>query len=178
MHLFRIKRSDIWYTLLLVAIVAAIASFVAAIIAIRLIWATTPPDYGVTIPPDYKAILFAAPLASAVLGPSLWWGAIIKPGRLSVRRGIAVGALIGFIAHPVVWYIALVLAFLTRQPTVAGAQVTNPLLDLLTALSLATISLIFAGWLTVLIGGAVGGMIALLQSMSGCRERWRAALSG
>lgn len=178
MSFLRFKRSDVWYTLFLVGIVAALASFVAAILAIRLIWATTSPDYGATIRPDYRVLLLAASLASAAIGPALWWWMIIKPGRLSVRRGICVGALAGSIAHPIVWYVALVLAFLTGQPTVAGILVTNPLQDLLSAIVLALVSLLFVGWLTALIGGAVGGVIALLQSMSGCRGRWQAALSG
>ena len=102
---------------------------------------------------------------------------IVKPGRLSLRRGIAVGALAAIIAHPCVWYVALVLAFLTGQPTVAGILVNNPLQNVVAAVFLGTVSLIYTGWLTALVGGAVGGVIALLQSVSGCRERWRAALS-
>ncbi|MGE5333362.1 MAG: hypothetical protein ACM3N4_01560, partial [Nitrososphaerota archaeon] len=173
----RFKYADVWYTLLLVGCAAALASLFAAMLAIRLMWATTPPDFGATIPAGYSVLLIAAPLVSAVLAPLLWWRMIVRPGRLSVRRGIAVGALAAIIAHPVIWYVALVLAFLAGQRTVAGMLVNKPLQDVIAAVFLGAVSLIYTGWLTALVGGAIGGMIALLQSVSGCRERWRAALS-
>jgi hypothetical protein len=179
MSLFRFKRSDVWYTLLLVGVVAALVSFVAAILALKSLYPGGAwQNWWATIPPDFTTFPLIASLASALLGPALWWRMIIKPGRLSVRRGIAVGALAGIIAHPIVWYAALALAYLTGRPTVATTiLVTNPLQDLLSAIVLAIFSVLFVGWLTALIGGVVGGVIALLQSMSGCRERWQAALS-
>lgn len=179
MSLIRFKRSDVGYTLLLVGITAALAGFVAAVLAIRLMYlmpGTQVWDW-FSIPPAVATLPLAATLAAAVLGPILWWRMIIKPGHLSVRRGIAVGALIGIITHPLIWYMALVLAFLRGQPTVAGILVSNPLQDLLAAAFLAIVSLICVGWLTALIGGVVGGVIALLQSRCGCQGRWSAALS-
>lgn len=153
MSFLRFKRSDVWYTLFLVGIVAALASFVAAILAIRVMYPVGAwQSWWAKIPPGLAAFPLIASLASAALGPALWWWMIIKSGRLSVRRGICVGALAGSIAHPIVWYVALVLAFLTGQPTVAGILVTNPLQDLLSAIVLALISLLFVGWLTALIG--------------------------
>lgn len=179
MALPRFKRSDVWYTLLLVGIFAAIASFVAAVLALKSLYPGGAwQNWWATIPPDFTTFPLIASLTSALLGPALWWRMIIKPGRLSVRRGIAVGALIGIIAHPVVWYVALALAYFTGRSTVAATiLVTNPLQDLLSAVVLAMFSVLFVGWLTALIGGVVGGVISLLQSLSGCRERWREALS-
>ncbi len=176
---FRFKHSDVWYSLILVGMVAALSSFIAAIFAIRLAY---PGDswrgWWTTIPPNLMAVPLTASVTSAILGSALWWRVIIRPGRLSVRRGIGVGALTAAIAHPVVWYVALVLAFLTGQQTVVGVQVTNPLQDLISAVFLATFSLIFVGWPTVLIGGIAGGVTASLQALSGCQRRWQAALSG
>jgi hypothetical protein len=178
MSFLRFNRSDVWYTLLLVGIAAALASFVAAILALRLLYPGGEwQSWRATLPPDYKPLPFIACLSSAALGPAFWWWIIVKPGRLSVRRGIFTGALVGTITHPVVWYAAFVLAFFTGHST-AVVLVTNPLVDLVTAIGMAAYSLVIAGWLTALIGGAVGGVIALLQSVSGCRGRWQAALSG
>jgi hypothetical protein len=165
MPLPRSKQWDLWYSLLLVGGGAALAGLAAAILALQF--------YGTRVAEFY----LAAPLAAALLGPYLWWRALIKPGRLSVRRGIGVGALGASLAHPVAWYMALVLAFLTGQQTVAGILVTNPMHDLLEPLFLAPFSLIYVGWITALVGGVAGGAIALLQSAYGCSGRWRAALS-
>jgi hypothetical protein len=178
MSLFRSRRSDVWYTLILVGVIAALASCVAANLGLRLIYPASGWQGGeATIPPDLATFPLMAALVSAVLGPALWWRIIIKPGRLSVRRGIATGALTALIAHPIVWYVAFILAFFTGQHTVGSFLVSNPLLDLISALVLAAFSVAYVGWLTVSIGGVLGGIIALLQSISGCRGRWQRALS-
>jgi phosphotransferase system glucose/maltose/N-acetylglucosamine-specific IIC component len=178
MNFLRFNRSDVWYSLLLVGIAATLASFVAAILAIRLMYTDGDwQNWWAMLPPDYKPLPLFAGMASAVLGPAFWWWIIIKPGRLSVRRGILVGALVGIVAHPVVLYAAFVSAYFAGHQTVMSFQVTNPLRDLVTAIVVAVFSVIIAGWLTALIGGVFGGVIALLQSVSGCRGRWRAALS-
>ncbi len=171
MSLPRSKRSDVWYSLLLVGGGSALAGLAAAILALQF--------YGTSYGTQVAVFYFAAPLAAALLGPYLWWWAIIKPGRLSVRRGIGVGVLGASLAHPLAWYMALVLAFLTGEQTVAGILATNPLQaqDLLAPLFLAPFSLIYVGWITALVGGVAGGAIALLQSTHGCSGRWRAALS-
>ena len=104
---------------------------------------------------------------------------IIKPDRLSVWRGVGVGALGGLLVHPVVLYLLFVEAFLTRQSAALslGAP-TNPFLDLISAVLGAVMTVLLAGWITVPMGALAGGLIALLQSKSGCRERWRTALAG
>jgi hypothetical protein len=95
-----------------------------------------------------------------------------------VRRGIGVGGLGGILVHPLVWYALFVEAYLSGRSTVfLGLLVTNPVKDILSALVVAVISLLWAGWITVPIGALVGGILALLQSKSGCQERWRAALA-
>jgi hypothetical protein len=122
-------------------------------------------------------LYLAAPLAAALLDPYLCWGAIIKPRHLSVRRGIGVGVLGASLAHPLAWYVALVLAFLTGERTIASITVTTPAQDLLSSPFLAWFSLIDVGWITALVWGVAGGMIALLQSRYGRAGRWRTALS-
>ena len=165
MSMLRSKRWDVWYSLLLVGAGAALAGLAAASLALGFA--------GMPIAEFY----LAAPLAAALLVPGLWWWAIIKPGRLSVRRGIGVGVLGACLAHPLAWYIALVLAFLGGEPTIASINVTNPVQALFASLVLAGFSLLYVGWITALVGGAAGGLVSLLQSVSGCPQRWRAALA-
>ena len=179
MPLIRSSRADVWYTLLLVGISAACAGLLAAVCAVQFAVAGVQVEtWRVSQLDRYTAFLVAAPLVALVLGPPLWWWFIVKPGWLGVRRGVGVGVLGGLLAHPLVWYAVLVAAFLTGQPTVAGVlQVTNPFVDLFGAVALSAVTLIWVGWITALVGGLAGGMIALLQVRCGCRERWRAALA-
>lgn len=179
MSLLRSRRSDVWYSLLLVGLVAGLAALVAAFGALRLFGVDLRTvSWREVAPRGYGAFVLAVALVAAMLGATLWWLAIIRPDRLSVRRGIGVGAFGGLLAHPLVWYAILVVAFLTGQPTVLGVfQVANPLVDLVAAAVLSVFSLVWAGWLTALLGGLTGGTIAALQSRFGCQERWRAALA-
>src|SRR5215469_16978181 len=112
--MLRSKPWDVWYSLLLVGAGAALAGLAAASLALRFAGMPMAEFY------------LAAPLAAALLGPGLWWWAIIKPGRLSVRRGIGVGVLGACLAHPLAWYIALVLAVLRGQSTIASINVATP----------------------------------------------------
>lgn len=173
MSSLRSKSWDVRYSLLLVGAGAALAGLAATAVALRFV--------GMPIAEFYAEFYLAAPMAAALLAPCLWWWAIIQPGRLSVRRGIGVGVLGACLAHPLAWYIALVLAFLTGARTMGGITggitVTNPAQDFFTSLILAGFSLLYVGWITALIGGIAGGGIALLQSVSGCARRWRVDLA-
>jgi hypothetical protein len=129
--------------------------------------------------PQFLSFVVASCPASAPLGPALWWWAIIKPDRLSIWRGLGVGALGGLLVHPLVLYLLFEEAYLTRQsaPLSLGAP-TNPFLDLISAVLGSVMTILLAGWITAPMGALAGGVIALLQSKSGRQERWRAALAG
>jgi hypothetical protein len=139
----------VWCSLLLVGASAALAGLTATAVALRFV-GSSPADY-------YAVCYLTAPLAALLLGPSLWWWAIIKPGRLSSLRGIGVGVLGAGLAHPLAWYIALALTFLMQERTIGGinggVNVSNPAQDLFASLVLAGFSLISVGWITALIGG-------------------------
>jgi hypothetical protein len=172
-------HGDVWHTLLLVGLSGACAGLVAAMGVLRIFY----PGYAVqdwaVLAPGFVPFVIASCLGSAVLGPALWWWAIVKPGHLSGRRGVGVGALGSVLVHPVVWYALFVEAYRSGRGTIfAGLLATNPLRDLLSALAGSVLSLLLAGWITAPIGALAGGILALLQSKSGCQERWRAALAG
>jgi hypothetical protein len=174
------RRADVWYTLLLVGLGAACAGSIAAIgvLALLFYFSLGAQAWRESVSPPFVTFVVASCLVSALLGPVLWWWAIVKVGRLSVRRGIGVGALGGILGHPLVWYTLFIEAYLTGQRTVLGIPlVTNPFMDVASALMMAIISVELAGWITVLVGAVAGGTMALLQSLSGCQERWRAALA-
>ncbi len=174
----RRKQSDIWYTLLLVSIGATLTGLVATILVFKFYaFQLTLQNGQETWLHDINLFYLAAPLASGLLIPYLWWCLIIKPSRLSVSIGIGIGLLGSIIAHPLAWYLALLFAFLIREKTVASIVVGNPLENLMGCLFLSLFSLIEVGWITILIGCLAGGCIAFFQSKCHCSERWQQALS-
>ncbi len=160
------RRSDIWQTLLLVGICSAIAGYGAAWLSFKFYTANT--DVGMIYP--------AAPLAALLIGPLFWWRSIMKVRRLSIRRGIVVGILSSIAAHPLTWFLAMLLALLNGSPTVAGVLIFNPLVALGNSLVLSLFSMIEVGSITVLVGGITGGLMAGLQLGFHCQERWSAVL--
>src|SRR4051794_32233734 len=96
------KHSDIWYTLLLVGLGAAAAGAGAAFLSFKFLY------YHYTLPtPETQAICLAASLVALVIGPFSWWHGIIRVGRLSIKRGMVVGALGSLSMHLPTWYLAM-----------------------------------------------------------------------
>jgi hypothetical protein len=173
------RPADIWYTLLFVGLGAAGAGLVAASGIVKIFYAGYTVQDWSALSPHHLPFVVASCLASALLGPALWWWAIIKPDHLSVRRGVGVAVLGGLLVHPLVLYLLFVAAYLTRQSApLSLGNPTNPLLDLISAVLGAVMTVLLAGWITVPMGALAGGVIALLQIKSGCQDRWRAALAG
>ncbi|HEY7091555.1 MAG TPA: hypothetical protein VH393_00150 [Ktedonobacterales bacterium] len=173
------RRADVWYTLLFVGLGTACAGLIAAICVLWIYY----PAYMFAdwrgLVPGFVTFLVASCLAAAFLGPALWWRAIIQPDRLTVPRGAGIGALGGILVHPVVLYVLFVEAYFTGQSIALPIGTpTNPLLDIISAILGAVVSVLFAGWITAPIGALAGAIIAALQSKNGCQERWRAALTG
>lgn len=174
----RSRSRDVLYTLLLVGVGAACVGLVAVFFALAFYQATLSWQNGrEAVLSDVGVLYLAASLASLLIGPCLWWRMVIKTDRLSVRRGVTIGILGGIIAHPLTWYLANLFAFLLGQKTIVGLSlVINPIQDLVGSLLLSLVSLLLVGWITVLVGGVAGGLIAWLQSRAHCSGRWRAAL--
>jgi hypothetical protein len=177
MFLPRFKRSDIWYTLVLVGIGAACTGFAAAWLSINVFLQQLN-----TVPPDMFMFYVAAPLSALLVGPYFWWRLLIKVDRLSLKRGIFAGVLASVIAHPLTWFFAMPFTYLAGMRTIAyGSILDNPLTNPLElfggSLVYALFSLLLVGWITTLVGAAGGGLIAFLQTRCHCRQRWQAALS-
>lgn len=146
------RRFAILGTLFVVGIIAAFLAFmVAFMIGLFVNW--------------LGPFSFFAGLSALLLGPYLWWCLIIKPRHLTVKRGIGVGVLGSLLAHPLAWFLTALPSFQTMYFAYY--------LEMAIPLSLA--SLILAGWLTALIGGVAGAVVAKLQINCRCQQRWYAA---
>jgi hypothetical protein len=159
------KRSATWFTLFLVGISAALAGWVAALLAFTFV-----SIVGIVGVWPYFVELYVveyslpAALSSLLIGPLFWWLFIIQPRQLTLRRGILVGSLGSLVAHPLFWFLAMVIASLrgTKIVSVLGIKHLDLIGELLESLFLSMWSLLFVGWITALVGGVVGAVLALV----------------
>lgn len=103
-----------------------------------------------------------AGVSACIVGGLLWSKVALKQtAAASVRRGALVGALIGFVSHPVYWYIWAVYSWAFQAPGVGGPAM-GPLHGLWGALLVSLLSWVVAGWITVPLGAVVGGALAAI----------------
>jgi hypothetical protein len=96
---------------------------------------------------------FAAPLAALLVGLPAWWHFVVKPRHATVPRGIVVGMLSSIAAHPVMAIVC-----------VSFAPTSGTLSQWLLYVGLITLgSLIFAGWITIPLGGVMGLLLIYFQ---------------
>lgn len=182
------QRVALYSTLLLVGIGAALAAWGAAFLSLTFFslsltfFSTLPVATAVMrqtlsvatavmrqwLGPDVGPFYCAAALASLLLGPLFWWRFIIRAGHLTLGRGILVGVLVSLVAHPLTWFLAtdtyIAAASLSRRQTdLLLLILSNPLGQLVQSLDFSLLSLLYVGWITSLVGGVVGGLLALVQ---------------
>src|SRR5438874_1603110 len=146
------QRAAIWYTLFFVGIGAALAGFGVAFLALKFV-STLSFAHGVEMHwPEVGLFYLAAALASLLLGPLFWWCLIIQPRHLTLGRGILVGILGSLVAHPLTWFLAMVVASLrgTNSVLVFLIQSPNPIGELMESLYTSLWSLLYVGWIPIL----------------------------
>ena len=105
-----------------------------------------------------------SPLAAFLTGFILWWSLMTLRPRVSLLFGLLVGALIGILAHPVAWYLAILWMYFSGETGSLGEAPLNPVEGILYAPVYALPSLLIVGWLSVPLGLIGGGLVAYLQS--------------
>ena len=153
------RHSDLWYTLFVVGIVAALAGFGAASLVFQLLGLLGPQGGWMRHAP--LVVPLAAALASLLLGPFLWWRLISQPCALTLRRGIYCGVLGGLVAIPLTWILVTAFYALTNTDHVASSL--GVVLFVAGLLGLPLISLICLGGFTALIGGVTGAILVVIQ---------------
>lgn len=155
------KRSTTWFTLSLVGVSAAFAGWATALLALTFVL-LMPFFKGIAAyPPGVVVFSLAAALASLLVGPLFWWLLIMRPRQLTLSRGIFVGSLGSLVAHPLTWFLVLVVASLGGN-TILFLKVEHVApIEILLAIPIYSVySLFYVGWLTTLVGGVVGGILA------------------
>ena len=105
---------------------------------------------------DTWTLVLSASVASFALGYVLW--RILCPGDRpsSVRQGILSGALMGLLAHPVAWYLAIVLNYMLHHPMFPDKPPLDPITAFYASFVYAFFSIILTGWLAVAAGAIAG----------------------
>ena len=97
---------------------------------------------------------------AAFLAPCfIWYIMIERRGRISLSRGITVGALSAALAHYICWYMLLLSRYMEHLYLGESiAYVIDHLLRILAAFTYSLVSLPLFGLVTLPIGGLIGGI--------------------
>ena len=117
-------------------------------------------DWGIASGDGYGLGFISSAGIAAFLAPCfIWYIMIERRERISVSRGITVGALGAALAHFVCWYLFLVSSYIEHLYLGESTEkVVGPLGGILAALTYSLVSLPLFSLLTLPIGGLIGGI--------------------
>jgi hypothetical protein len=115
---------------------------------------------------DWQVLIFTSTVAAFIIG-TLLWRLFFSPGRKpSVLMGLGVGALVGFLSHPLAWYLTLVWVYIGGGTSSLGDRTIDPLNALWASFAYSAFSWLIVGWITVPLGGAVGAGLAFVAGQA------------
>ena len=125
----------------------------------------------------YQFLFLAAGLAAFICASLLWWLLPERRKRNLLVWGILAGALTGLVSHYLAWYLMFVGAnicfWLSGGCTSSLGEPPASFQDgLWGAAALTMFSLVFVGWMTIMLGGAVGGVYAFLVRLQASRGEY------
>jgi hypothetical protein len=159
--LSRVARFPVGQELFIVGVVASIAALMTTFLSLGILGVA--PD---SLSLNYRWLYVGAALSAGIIGPLMWWLLYRRDPAAPTGRGIAVGMIAALVCYPFVWASAL---FFSQILGVGNfmwlgkdqVQAYHPL-ALVGQLSL--ISLLYTGWITVIIGGIGGWLLEKLLS--------------
>ncbi len=115
----------------------------------------------------WEAFPACAGVAALMTGFASWWLIVASPGNHSLGRGLWAGALVGILSHPLAWYLAILVNYLSgAEPAVDEAM--DPLRGLWGSVVFSIGSWACVGWLTVPLGALAGaGISSVMRWLSG-----------
>jgi len=109
-----------------------------------------------------------AGVAALLTGFASWWAILARPSTHTVGRGLGAGALVGFLSHPLAWYFAILVNYISGNQPAAGGESMDPLQGIAGAVVFSLGSLACVGWLTVPLGALAGaGFTPLMKWLFG-----------
>lgn len=104
--------------------------------------------------------LILTSVVSAFAAGALLWRKVFGRGRRpTLWRGAGVGFLIVIVAHPLAWYLLFLVLYFSGESVSVATRAVNPLNGLGASLTYSAMSLMVFGWVTVPLGGAIGGVL-------------------
>jgi len=107
----------------------------------------------------WEAFRYFAGLASFLVSGFVWF--TLSRGRiLGIRRGVAMGALVGLLSHPVTWYLAILYNYFWATRFLQSDKALGPISGMDGSLVFSFWSLLLTGWMTVPVAAGLGAIIA------------------
>lgn len=124
------------------------------------------------------AVAGGAGLAAAVTGGPLWWLVVERPGAVSLLRGALVGAVVGILAHPLMWAFAGVAisaaVLVVEGPSALAGVDGDAVIDAVGMFVVfTTLGLLFTGIVTVAAAAGTGVALARVRECAEKLERSR-----
>lgn len=113
---------------------------------------------------DWAIFKVASVVAAFLTGFGLWYLLLTRHPRPTVKAGALTGGLIGLLAHPLAWYLTILIGYVSGQTDSLGQPTANPLEGIPMALFYGLMGCLFYGWLTASLGALGGGFIAYFQT--------------
>lgn len=149
-------KSEVWSVApkavwLLMSLGIVLAAETAAALSLVFLAFTLPWLYNGSASPSLLlpslVTMLVAPFVGLLVGLPTWWRFVAKPNKITLRRGVVLGALSGVVAHPLMWLCILL-----------------PLgLGLIVVIPASILSLVFFGWITAAVGAVAGGLLVYFQ---------------
>jgi hypothetical protein len=111
-------------------------------------------------------LTLSASIAAMLTGLGLWRYCTARVQWISLRRAIGTGMLFSVLAHPLAWYLTMILSFVAHllDPSGSFGLSLDPFWAFFGSIFLSLYSLILVGWLTLLVSGISGaGLLLLLR---------------
>jgi hypothetical protein len=161
MTLSRVARFRVWQELFIAGVVASMAALIAISLSLGILGVA--PD---SLSLNYRWLYVGAALSAGFISPLMWWMLYRRELTAPKGRGIAVGMIVALLCHPFVWASALLLSqafgggnFLWLDKDQVMAYHPLALVGLLSLMSL-----LYMGWITVIVGGVSGWLLEKLLS--------------
>jgi hypothetical protein len=104
-------------------------------------------------------MILTSVIAAFITGTILWRTVFGHGRKPTFWRGAGVGALVVIVAHPLAWYLLFLLLYFSGEPSSFPERTLHPLGGLGASLTASAASLLVLGWITIPVGGLIGGSL-------------------
>jgi hypothetical protein len=157
----RVARFPVWQELFIAGVMASMVALIAAFLSLGILGVALD-----SLSPNYRWLYVGAALSAGIMSPLMWWLLYQRDPATPLGRGIAVGMIAALLCHPFVWASALLLSqsFGDGDFMWLGRDQIQAYHPLALVGQLSLISLLYTGWITVIIGGVGGWLLERLLS--------------